>query len=245
MRRYTMLLPLASAFLLNAYAQEVAQTHIAATGLCNTGLTHGGLLPIGCTKSTLVTPINPESGGTSVDGNWQLATPYPSAPYNHDAPDTCLLTSFGPAWVDTPPSYFFNPDDGLSQWITPLVDVPNTAGGWYVYATALRVPPISTGYARYVLTVSGQLMADDQVPAIFLLSPSIGCKVVALPSLSPVVGSNFVVHNAWNPFSFVATVAPDTTAYLYFLVYNLEVPAPNQNGTGLRVEFTSGYFTPE
>lgn len=32
--------------------------------------------------SSLVTPVNPESGGPSVDGNWHLATPYPSAPYN-------------------------------------------------------------------------------------------------------------------------------------------------------------------
>jgi hypothetical protein len=101
-------------------------------------------------------------------------------------------------------------------------------GPAWVYATALRVPPISTGYTKYVPTVAGNLMADDQVPAIF-----------------PVIGTHFVVHNAWNPFSFLATVAPDTTAYLYFLVYNLEVAAPNENGTGLRVEFTSAYFTPE
>jgi hypothetical protein len=64
---------LISALLLSSAA--VAQT-IPATGLCNTGLTPANALPLGCTTSTLVTPVNPQSGGTSVDGNWQLATGY-------------------------------------------------------------------------------------------------------------------------------------------------------------------------
>lgn len=77
-----------------------AQTQIAATGLCNTGLTPASPLPRGCTTSTPVTPVNPDTGGPSVDGNWQLAMPYPSAPYNQQAPDPCKLTTFGPAWVE-------------------------------------------------------------------------------------------------------------------------------------------------
>ena len=74
-----------------------AQTKIPATGLCNTGLTPASPLPKSCTTSTPVIPVNPESGGPSLDGNWQLATPYPSAAYNQPAPNPCLLPTFGPA----------------------------------------------------------------------------------------------------------------------------------------------------
>jgi hypothetical protein len=116
----------------------VAQT-IPATGLCNTGLTAASPLPTGCTTSTPVTPVNPQSGGPSVDGNWQLATPYPSAAWNQQAPDPCKLTTFGPAWVDAPAQGWFDPKDGLSQWITPQSDA-NTEGGWYVYRTAFAIP---------------------------------------------------------------------------------------------------------
>jgi hypothetical protein len=59
--------------------------------LCNTGLTLASPLPIRCTTSVPVTPVNPQSGGSSVDGNWQLATPYPSAAYTHQAPNPCFL----------------------------------------------------------------------------------------------------------------------------------------------------------
>jgi hypothetical protein len=44
------------------------------------GLTPASSLFTGYTISTPVTPVNPESGGASVDGNWELATPYPSGP---------------------------------------------------------------------------------------------------------------------------------------------------------------------
>jgi hypothetical protein len=114
---------LVSALLLPVAA--AAQTTIPATGLCNTGLTPASPLPTGCTASTLVTPVNPGSGGSSVDGNWQLATPYPSGSYIRQAPDPCLLRKFGPAWVDAPWFNWFNPNDGLSQWITPEVDEPS------------------------------------------------------------------------------------------------------------------------
>lgn len=222
-----------------------AQTHIPATGLCNTGLTPAGPLPKGCTTSTLVTPVNPQSGGPSVDGNWQLATPYPSAAYNQQAPDPCALTTFGPAWVDTPTQGWFNPNDGLSQLISPEADGPYTTGGWYIYATTLPVPATSGSYTKYNLTVTGQLMADDVAAAIFLDNAGIGCRPMAFPSLSPVIGSNFEGWTAWNPFHFEATVTPSTSARLYFLVYNLEFAPGDQNGTGFRAEFTSAYFTPE
>ncbi|MGA2740011.1 MAG: hypothetical protein ABSG65_21555 [Bryobacteraceae bacterium] len=114
-----------------------AQTTIPATGLCNTGLTPAAALPAGCTTSALVTPVNPESGGSSVDGNWQLASPYPSAPYNEQSPNPCTLTNFGPAWIDDPWPAWYNPNDGLSQWMTPLAEGPVAAGGWYIYRTGL------------------------------------------------------------------------------------------------------------
>jgi hypothetical protein len=232
---------LLSVLLLSSAA--VAQTTIPATGLCNTGLTPASPLPIGCTTSVPVTPVNPQSGGTSVDGNWQLATPYPSASYTHQAPNPCSLTTFGPAWVDATYSGWFNPNDGLSQWITREVDEPS-AGGWYIYRTAFPVPPISSPSTYYVLTVTGGLMGDNTTVAIYLENPStdrLRCKAVALPA--PEAGSGGSGWAAWNPFSFASKIVPNTSAYVYVLVYNQE--ASNGNATGLRVEFTSAYFTPE
>jgi hypothetical protein len=226
---------LASALLLSAAA--AAQTHIPATGLCNTGLTPASPLPTGCTTSTPVTPVNPESGGSSVDGNWQLATPYPSAPYNQQAPDPCKLTTFGPAWVDAPWPTWFNPDDGLSQWITPLAEL--AAGGWYIYRTALRIPPIRPRGAKYVLTVAGQALVDDDLAAIVIEDPA-GytpyCRLVAVP----LIGSGWT---AWHPFNFSVPVIPNTDAFLYFITYNDE--QSGGSAAGLRVEFTSAYFTPQ
>jgi hypothetical protein len=218
-------------------------THIPATGLCNTGLTPASAQPAGCTTSTPVSPVNPQSGGTSVDGNWQLATPYPSASYTHQAPNPCSLTTFGPAWVDATYSGWFNPNDGLSQWITPEVDEPS-AGGWYIYRTAFPIPPISSPSTYYVLTVTGGVMGDNTTVAIYLENPStdqLSCKPVAMPA--PEAGSGGSGWAAWNPFSFASKIVPNTSAYVYVLVYNQE--ASNGNATGLRVEFTSAYFTPE
>jgi hypothetical protein len=240
---------LISVLLLSSAA--VAQTTIPATGLCNTGLTPASPLPIGCTASTLVTPVNPQSGGPSIDGNWQLATPYPSASWDQQAPDPCKLTTFGPAWVDTAAQGWFDPKDGLSQWITPLSDA-NTAGGWYIYRTAIAIPPSTSANAKYVLTVTGQLMADDELNAIILGRPLESsaddrqhCRGLALPSLTSVPGETGAQY-AWNKFHFGATVVPDTFAYLYFVLYNIPFPDGNTgNYTGFRVEFTSATLTLE
>jgi hypothetical protein len=100
---------------------------------------------------------------------------------------------------------------------------------------------------KYVLTVSGQIMGDDSAIAIYLENPAIdrlSCRSVALPA--PEAGTGQALgfgFSAWNPFSFATTVVPDTPAYLYVLVYNKE--SSNGNATGLRVEFTSAYLTPE
>jgi hypothetical protein len=212
-----------------------AQTQIPATNLCNTGLTPASAPLAGCATSTPVTPINPQSGGASVDGNWQLATPYPSATSTEQAPNPCSLT-FGPAWVDTPSEYWLNPDDGLSQWSTPLSDDPNTAPGWYIYRTAFSVPPMRSTDRYYELTVSGQVLADDWVAGIFLEAPAggqLGCRLMTVPAPA---GSG-----AWAQFTFAANVPPNPWAALYFLVYNQYFGGGN--ATGLRVEFTSAYFT--
>jgi hypothetical protein len=219
-------------------AAAAAQTHIPATGLCNTGLTPASPLPKGCITSALVTPVNPESGGPSVDGNWQLATPYPSAAYNVPPPNPCTLPAFGPAWVDAPWPGWFNPDDGLSQWITPEVEGPVAASGWYIYRTSLPVPPVGAGHSAYVLTVAGQLSVDNDSPIIAMESPAgspLTCR--------PVSDANLVGFSAWLPFSFATPVVPDTRAYLYFVTWNGTGDVGNP--TGLRVEFTSAYFTPD
>jgi hypothetical protein len=150
-------------------AAALAQTRIPATGLCNTGLTPPASPAEGCKTST---PVTSDSGGPSVDGNWQLAAPYPSAPYYGRAPDPCKLTTFGPAWVDAPTSVWLNPDDGLSQWITPEAIGSATAGGWYIYRTALPIPPVECGQTKYTLTVAGHLLSDDQAMAVFLDNPA-------------------------------------------------------------------------
>jgi len=213
-----------------------AQTHIPATGLCNTGLTPANPLPKGCTTSSLVTPVNPQSGGPSVDGNWQLATPYPSGTNDAQPPNPCTLVSFGPAWVDAPFSGWFNPDDGLSQWITPEVEGPVAARGWYIYRTSLPVPPVGAGHSAYVLNVAGQLMIDNHEVGIVLESPA-GSPLMC----RPVSVANLAGFAAWLPFTFAAQVPPDTSAYLYFVTWNGNGDV--ENPTGLRVEFTSAYFT--
>jgi hypothetical protein len=185
-----------------------------------------------------VTPVNPESGGSSVDGNWQLASPYPSALYNEESPNPCTLTNFGPAWIDAPWPAWYNPNDGLSQWNTPLAEGPVAAGGWYIYRTAFPIPPIETGETNYLLTVAGQLLVDDDEAAIFLEDPAgtnTGCR-----NVSKAIISGF---SSWRPFSFTTTVAPHSLAYLYFAAYNQKQDVGNP--TGLRVEFSSAYFTPQ
>ena len=141
--------------------------------------------------------------------------------------------------MDAPVSVWFNPNDGLSQWITPLVDNV-TAGGWYVYRTPVPVPPATPGYKGYLLTVGGRLMNDDYAGGVFL-GYERSCTWVALPSLTTT--NNQAADNAWNTFGFVVPAAPGTEPYLYFLVYNIEI-AGNSNDQGLRVEFTTAYFTP-
>jgi len=135
--------------------------------------------------------------------------------------------------VDAPGySGWLNPEDGLSQWISPLND-SYSPGGWYVYRTAF---PIPAGSSPYVLIVEGRVLADDYATAIFLENPaghSLGCRLAAIPAS--------LTWTAWSPFVIETIVTPGTDAYLYFLVYNQGNGGPNP--TGLRVEFTTAYVT--
>jgi hypothetical protein len=236
---YSKTIPQACVTLLFISAIGAAQTGIPAAGLCNTGLTAASPLAAGCTTGSPVTPVNPESGGPSVDGNWELAIPYPSVPYNRPAPNPCSLTAFVPAWVDAPWLSWLNPDDGISQWISPEVEGPVAPGGWYVYRTTVPTPPASLGHSAYQLTVSGQFLVDNDVAFIYMEDPAQShsiCGLVARPG-SP------TQDWAWNPFNFTATVLADTHAYLYFVVYNGQQSYGNP--TGLRIEFTTAYFNPK
>jgi hypothetical protein len=234
MKPYLFLLPLAAMFSWTAPAQTIP---IPASGLCNTGLTPASPLPAGCATSTLVTPVNPESGGTSVDGNWQLATPYPSAAAGLQSPDPCLLGTFGPAWIDVPFSNWLTPDTGLAQWITPQVITPGNTSGWYIYRTPVSVPAATPGYAGYILSVTGKVATDNDTRGI-ALGYGRKCTVLSIPALRGQYG--------WSEFSFEVLVSPATQPYLYFLTYNL----PNNSGSaagspaGVVVEFTSAFFTP-
>ena len=216
-------------------------SQIPATDLCNTGLTPAGSPSTGCTTSSLVTPINPSSGGDSVDGNWQLATPYPSLSYTGESPDPCTLT-YGPAWVDAIDNEWFNPSDGKSQYISPFSDGPNTAGGWYIYRTALKIPPAAPNHAKYLLVIAGKILVDDYSPAI-VFGDRTGCKVKSLPSMQNVPGQQS--FTSWNPFAFREVVDPGQVTYIYAVVFNVQFnPGVSGNYTGLRLEFTSASFTP-
>jgi hypothetical protein len=112
------------------------------------------------------------------------------------------------------------------------------AGGWYIYRIGVPIPLIEPGDTYYVLTVTGQALVDGNLVAIVLEDPpgnTACCRPIAAPAAT--------VFSTWSPFSFAAPVVPHTLAVLYFITYNAEQSYGNR--TGLRVEFTSGYFTPE
>ena len=112
------------------------------------------------------------------------------------------------------------------------------AGGWYVYATAFPIPPVRPGSSKHILTVTGQILVDNNMLDIYLENPAgdpTSCRPVGIPAITE--------FSTWNSFRFVTPVIPDTHGYLYFVVHNGEQSIGNP--TGLRVEFTSAYFIPE
>ena len=201
-------------------------------GLCNTGQTAENLF--GCTE-VLVTP-NPLGGGPHVDGNWDIAYPYPSPFEGFSGP--CELTQFEPAWVDTPMSEWL-PDSAstVSEWITPYDGERPRSPGWYVYRTSFPVPPVLPGGAAPTgVSINGQLSSDNTTYAIYLESPagSSKCSLVygqAFPVNPPGAGASD--FEQWWPFSFTSPfdIAPGAVANLYFVVLNYN------NATGIRVEF--------
>lgn len=212
---------------------------VPATTLCNTGLAPEIPPPQGCTTSTLVSPINPVDGGPIVDGNWDLAVPYPSVPYTESAPDPCsFATEYSPAPVSTPDSAWYDPLDEISQWIEPLGG-GSTPAGWYIYRARFFVPPASSGY-HYIFFVDGVLMADNEAVAIYLEDRAGSTKTCGKVAAFTTMNQQY----AWNQFQFAALAAPDADAYLYFVVYNQYSSTPTENPTGFRVEFVSPYFVP-
>jgi hypothetical protein len=222
-----------------ALSIPVAYAQIPANGICNTGLTLKAPPLVGCTTSTLVNPINPLDGGSIVDGNWDLAEPYPSVPYTQGPPDPCTFaTAYGPAPVSTPWNSWFNPDDQLSQWIEPNGG-GSTPPGWYIYRIRFSVPPAHPGYPYYTLEIPGQLMVDNYIAAIYLqdfVNGESRCGPVATFTKS-------TQFSGWSQFKISSLVVPSTVAYLYFVTINTFSSTPFGNPTGLRVEFEGPTFT--
>ncbi len=215
-----------------------AQAQFPATSLCNTGLTPKDLSPEGCFASTPVYPINPADGGPIVDGNWNLAVPYPSAGATAAAPNPCsLLFRYSPAPVNAPdPAWSL--DDQVSQWISPIGG-PATPPGWYIYMTKFRVPPAFGDYQHYSLEVHGRYMVDNRVGSVYganIEPGSLTCGPLATFSSE---GS----FTSWTQFRVRESVSPSSDGYLFFVVLN-ESGVPNQDPTGLRVEFETAHFTP-
>jgi hypothetical protein len=232
---HTLLTPQAFGLLLVwTISQAVAQ--IPAVSLCNTGLTPRLLPPASCSSSPLVFPINPPEGGPIVDGNWELATPYPSVPPTQHPPNPCFVTpEYTPVPVNSAIPDWFNPYDGVSQWIGP--SGRNVPPGWFIYRTSFWVPAAQPRSNGYTLRVAGQFMADDWVRFIVIRNqagPLSTCRLGAVlyPGLQ---------YFSWNAFSATADVLPFTYGYIYFVVYNRS-SAPNP--TGLRVSFIGSTFTP-
>ena len=205
-------------------------------GLCNTGETR--VTASGCT-GVLVTP-NPPGGGSDTDGNWQLASPYPSALSPTVGP--CSLTYIA-AWVDTPnPAWLVNSASSASEWITPFDGEDNVAFGWYVYRTKFPVPLVLPGGgAPTGLTINGRLASDNATYAIFLQNPArTQCDVVNLPIPINPAGAGDSDFQQWWDFSFTnpAPITPGTAAYLYIAVRNADnTGGSGPSPTGLRLEF--------
>ncbi len=233
------LLQLGAALFLTA---PFLSAQMPATGLCDTGRTPQSPQPLGCTTTSLVSPINPLNGGPFTDGNWSLAFPFPSAPYTEGPPDPCTInTLYDSAPVNVPWYTWFNPVDARSQWIEPLGGGA-TPAGWYIYRTYFDVPAAQNFNSYYRLETEGQLTVDDGVKAIYLENPASdrrSCRVLA-------TFNSLGQESSWTSFHLSATrLIPGTRAFLYFVVDNSYLAFPvDENPTGLRVEFFSPYFLP-
>jgi hypothetical protein len=215
---------------------SIAQV-VPSTAFCSTGYTEKPDSRLGCLNTALVSPINPYRGGPIVDGNWLIATPYPTAAYTAPAPNPCSLVSrYTSVPVNEPWPNWYNPDDGLSQWISPLGG-GTTPPGWYVYASYFLVPSALDGYPNYELKMSGQFMADNQMAYIYVADFSAG--EVSCGQIEAYPSNGF---SSWTPFTASTPVRPSSVGYVYFIVLNDYSSSNTGNPTGLRVEFQSTYF---
>jgi len=221
-------------------AAMVCFTSVAAaqiTALCNTGQTRA--TAAGCT-GVLVTP-NPTGGGPDVDGNWQIAYPYPSSVSSSTHP--CSL-SYEKAWVDTPPSTWM-PESAstASEWITPYDGEGNQLSGRYVYGTAFPIPAkLPGGSAPVGFTINGRLASDNATSFVFVGNVDSCTLVATLPEPVNPAGSGLGDFQDWWDFSFInpAPITPSTEAYLFFVVENAyDDTTAGPSPTGLRVEFLS------
>ncbi len=216
---------------------SAAYAQIAATTLCSTGRTPKSISAAGCLLTVPVSPVNPVDGGPIVDGNWDLAVPYPSRPAHVPAPNPCSFpTIYSPAPVSAAEPEWFNPNDQISQWIEPLGG-GSTPPGWYIYETRF-VAPESRGNAYYRLEIPGQILVDNSVPLVYVRSSVDGVNVCGSVAAFPKTAS----YSSWTPFHFSTTMDPGTVGYLYAVVYN--DTGSNINPTGLRVEFSDPAFYP-
>ncbi len=209
-------------------------------GPCNTGRTPTTGPMYACSATTLVSPINPQDGGSIVDGNWQIASPYPSAPVGSAVPNPCVLSSaYVGAPVNIPDYAWYNPHDGISQWIGPNGG-GSTPAGWYIYRTTFLVPDTYQGYSPSSVTITGQLLADNWVPVVFLQEVGTTSHVCNVATTFPAANQ----YNSWNSFTLTGSVAPATLEALYVLVYNQYSATPLENPTALRVEFQTLNYSP-
>jgi hypothetical protein len=207
-------------------------------GLCNTGQTSA--TASGCTG--VLVPPNPNASGTPhLDGNWELAYPYPSTLLGDHSP--CLLQIFESATVNTlNPAWLPNSVSAASEWIMPVGGAYVLPAGWYVYRTKFPVPSVlPSGGVPTGVTINGQLASDNATFWIYLESParSASCALVSGQNfpVNPVGGSTY--QQWWN-FSFTNSlpITPGAPAYLFIVIEN--GPAvPGGSATGLRVEFSS------
>lgn len=212
----------------------------AVTGLCNSGQT--AATASGCTG--VLVPPNSDGGGPNRDGNWDIAYPYP-LPLSRIKPP-CMVTSYIPAWVDTPNgSWLPNSASTASEWIMPFDGENDLGQGWYAYRTNFPIPSaLPGGGVPTGMTINGQLASDNVTVWIYLRSPANSgeCELVLPSQPFPVNPYNGPTFEQWWPFSFTnrTPITPGADASLYFVVVNefnsgFGGPSP----TGLRVEFFS------
>jgi hypothetical protein len=235
-----------SSTILHALAAMLLFAATAASqisGLCNTGQTRA--TTPGCT-GVLVSP-NPFGGGPQLDGNWELAYPYPIKSTGTGAATPCGLKIFIPAAVDIPlsnPPWLANSASSASEWITPEDGENPIGSGMFVYRTRFPVAAkLPNGNAPTGLTISGQLASDNATFGIYLESPANSgrCSLVSGQTF-PVnpSGGSFDDFQQWWPFTFSnpAPISPGDDAYLYFVVQNAyDSVDDGASATGLRVEF--------